>query len=378
MWKKLKKRYVILALLASGLILIVYSAQKGCSKESTMEYEYESVTLGDVRKTISASGKLELFDTTVVVSGLNGIAKNVVVDFNQFVRQGDLLAEIDSPETDANLVNYAETYKRTQIELDSTKDYYESKKKLFEDSLVSQKEVDEARRNYEKTLTVFNQTKLTYNNFLGASNSKRVYANTSGMILQRSIEPKMPVVAGKELFVIAPDMKRMKLIVNVDESDIGYVRKGLIVEFSVSAYPDKVFSGEIRQVRMNPVLVPAGGNKVVTYEALVECANTDMLLRPGMTVTALVNIDRRTGVIRVTNRAFMISPLPVDNQIGKKYVWRRTRLSVKDVPMDRLEVKTGLIGDDYAEITNNVLKDGDEVLVGMHKKFDIKGIPNGK
>ena len=377
MWNKLKKRYILLPLLALGLILIVYSAQKGCSKESSMEYEYETVSVGDVRKTISASGKLDLFETTAVLSGINGIAKHVVADFNQFVRQGDLLAEVDSPETDTNLSNYAETYKRAQIELDSTKDYYESKKNLLAESLVSAKEVDEARRNYEKTLTVFNQTKIAYNNFLGAAAAKRVYAPLSGMILQRSIEPKMPVTTGMPLFVIAPDMKRMKLVVNVDESDIGYVRKGLIVEFSVSAYPDKVFSGEIKQVRMNPVLVPTGGNKVVTYEALVECSNSEMLLRPGMTVSALVNIDRKVNVIRVTNRAFMISPMPVENQIGKKFVWKRNRLSVKAVPMERIEVKTGLIGDDYAEITNGVLKDGDEVLVGMHKKFDLKGLPNG-
>ena len=378
MWDKLKKRYIVLPVLAAGLIILIYSVQKGCSKDTGMEYEYDGVALGDVRKTISASGKLDLFDTTVVTSGLNGLARNVVVDFNQFVRQGDLLADIDSPETDSNLANYGETYKRTQIELDSIKDFWESKKKLCEEKLVSQKEVDEARRNYEKALTVFNQAKLSYNAYQGAASAKRVYAPISGMILQRSVEPKMPVTVGKELFVIAPDMKRMKLIVNVDESDIGYVRKGLIVEFSVSAYPSKVFSGEITQVRMNPVLVPAGPNKVVTYEALVECTNKEMLLRPGMTVTALVNIDRKTNVIRVPNRAFMISPMPVDNEIGKKYVWRRTRLSVKNLPMERIEVKSGLIGDDFTEITNNVLKDGDEVLVGMHKKFDLKGLQNGK
>jgi HlyD family secretion protein len=152
-----------------------------------------------------------------------------------------------------------------------------------------------------------------------------------------------------------------------------------MVNFSVSAYPDKVFSGTIMQVRMNPVLVALGpSSKIVTYESLVECDNSNVLLRPGMTVTALVNIAKKSGVIRVPNAAFMISPIPVDSSIGKKYVWKKESLSLKSIPMRRIEVKTGIIGDDYTEVTGSDLKEGDEILVGMHNKFDMKGFSDGK
>ena len=382
MWDRMKKRLILIVVLVSVIGGIGYFARKGCTKDTGMEYEYDALSIGDVKKTISASGKLDLFDTSVVLSGLNGKLKKNLVDFNQFVRVGDLLAIIDSPEADINLANVTETFKRSQLELDSVKDFYESKKRLFDEKLVSQKEVDEARRTYEKTLSIFNQAKLNYNQVAGVAASKKVYAPVSGVILQRWVEPNQPIGLGKELFIIAPDMTRMKLVINVDESDISYVKNGLVVEFSVSAYPDKVFTGKIMQVRMNPVFVPISGgstaSKVVTYEALVECSNKDLFLRPGMTVTAMVNIDKKNMVLRVPNRAFMISPMPVDNEIGKKYVWRHTRLSVKNVPMERIEVKAGLIGDDFTELKSDILKDGDEVLVGMHKKFDLKGIPDGK
>jgi HlyD family secretion protein len=268
-----------------------------------------------------------------------------------------------------------ENFKRATIELESVKDFYESKQKLFEDQLVSQKEVDDSRRNYEKAISMYNQSKLSYDAALSSSNAKRIYAPISGIILQREIDPKVPVPAGKLLFVIAPDMKRMKLIVNVDESDIGFVKTGLTVEFTVSAYPDKVFSGKITQVRMNPIVIPVGqGSRMVTYESLVECANPQMLLRPGMSATALVNIDRKSNVLRIPNAAFMIAPMPVESEIGKKYVWKKERLSVKAIPMKRVEVKTGLIGDDFTEFQGKDLSEGDEVLVGMHKKFELKGL----
>jgi len=374
-----RKRIIFLAAVLFVILGIIYLMNKSGTKEGSMEYEYDAVSVGDVSKSISASGKLDLFRSEIVVSNINGIATQIPADFNQSVKAGDLLAHIDSTEVDINFANAKETFKRVSLELESMKDFYESKKMLFEEKLVSQKEVDESRRNYEKALTHYNQNKLSYDSAVGAVNAKNVYAPVSGTILQRDIEVRQNVSAGKPLFIIAPDMKKLKLVINVDESDIGYVKSGLMVNFSVSAYPDKVFSGTIMQVRMNPVLVALGpSSKIVTYESLVECDNSNVLLRPGMTVTALVNIAKKSGIIRVPNAAFMISPIPVDSSIGKKYVWKKESLSLKSIPMRRIEVKTGIIGDDYTEVTGSDLKEGDEILVGMHNKFDMKGFSDGK
>jgi HlyD family secretion protein len=379
MWNKISKKTLFIVIISVVVLGIIYLVQKGGSNSNAMEYEYEPVAMGDVSKSISASGRLDLFSSETVFSRINGVMSQLLADFNQNVKMGDLLGHIESEEADGNFANVKETFKRASLELESVKDFYESKKTLFEEQLVSQKEVDEARRNFEKAQTVFNQTKLVYDNAAAALNAKNVYAPISGMILQCDVTPRQPVTVGKMLFVIAPDMRKMKLIINIDESDIGYVKSGLPVDFSVSAYPDKVFSGTIMQVRMNPVLVMAGpNNKITTYESLVECDNSKMLLRPGMTVAALVNISRKSNVLRVPNSAFMISPVPVNNAMGKKYVWKKEHLTLKSLPMRRIEVKTGIIGDDFTEIISNELKAGDEILIGMHKKYDMKGIPDGK
>jgi HlyD family secretion protein len=379
MWNKISKKTLFIVIISAVILGIIYLVQKGDSNGNAMEYEYEPVSMGDVSKSISASGRLDLFRSETVLSRINGVMSQLFADFNQNVRMGDLLGHIDSEEADGKFADVKETFRRASLELESVKDFYESKKTLFEEQLVSQKEVDEARRNYEKAQTVFNQTKLIYDNASAAVNAKNVYAPMSGMILQCDVTLRQPITVGKMLFVIAPDMRKMKLIINIDESDIGYVKAGLPVDFSVSAYPDKVFSGTIMQVRMNPVLVVVGpNNRITTYESLVECDNSKLFLRPGMTVAALVNIARKSDVKRVPNAAFMISPVAVESVMGKKYVWKKERLTMKSLPMRRIEVKTGIIGDDFTEVISDELKVGDEILIGMHKKFDMKGIPDGK
>ena len=325
------KKIIMFLLLAVGIGLIVYVAQKGCGDESKYEYEYERIARGDVSKSISATGKLDLFEIVPVPSGVEGVISQIFVDYNSQVRSGDLLAVLSSAKADSGLADYTETYKRTKIELDSVKEFYETKKNLFEEKLVSQKEVDDAKRNYDKALTVFAQAQMAYDKFVSAVNAKKVYAPAAGIILQKNIEKNQYVNFGEVLFVLVPNMKKMKLVLNIDETDVGYVKKGLNVEFSVGAYPDKVFKGTITQVHMNPVQLPSGqasmnaSSSLVAYESIVECDNSNMLLRQGMTVNAMINIDTRENVIMIPNSSFMLSPVPMATPIGKKFVWKKNR-----------------------------------------------------
>jgi HlyD family secretion protein len=378
--RSIRKKIILTAVLAGLIFLIILVSRKGCGGSSSIEYMYEKIVTGDIVKSISATGKLDLFETVVVPAGLNGVVSQLFVDYNSPVRAGDLIAVIDSFEADQNLANYSETFKRTKLELESVKEVYDSKKRLLEDKLVSPKEVNEARRSFERSQTVYNQTKMQYDNYVGAVNAKKVYAPVSGVILQRGVELKQGVAGGTMIYTIAPNMKKLKLILNIDESDIGNVKNGQNVSFSVSAFPEKIFNGTLTQVRMNPVLVEAGqtGAKVVTYESMVECNNNDMLLRPGMTVSAMINIDSRKNVLRAPNAAFMTAPVPDDSPSEKKFLWKKVKKGgTDDLPMVKVEVSAGLSGDDYTEVLSGDIKDGDKVLIGIHKNKGLK-VPNAK
>jgi HlyD family secretion protein len=154
----------------------------------------------------------------------------------------------------------------------------------------------------------------------------------------------------------------MILTISIDESDIGNIKKGQQVIFSVSAFPDKKFNGIINQVRMNPV--KSGG--LVTYQALVVCENSELLLKPGMTATATVVIDQKANVLRVLNQAFLISPEnDSDSENGKKYIWKKTGIGTGK-SYKKTEVKTGLAGDMHTEIVDGI-KPGDEVMIKIQE-----------
>jgi HlyD family secretion protein len=377
--RSIVKKVIVLLIIGGVVVTVSLLAKKGCAQGSNVLYQYEKITTGDVTKSISASGRLDIFDSVLVTAGINGTVSKLIADYNDYVKAGDLLAVLDSLEADMNLNNYTETYKRAQLELESVKEVYESKKNLLEEKLVSQREFDESRRAFERSHTIYNQTKMQYESFLGAVNAKKVFAPASGMILMRGVEQKQPITIGTTIYTIAPNLRKLKLIINIDESDIGFVKNGLAVSFSVSAFPEKIFNGTITQVRMNPVLIQTGNStvKMVTYESLVECDNSNLLLRPGMTVSAMVNIDTRKNVLRSPNAAFMTAPIPDDSEPGKKFVWKRDRRSMRAIPMDKIEVETGVIGDDFTEITGGDIKLNDEVLVGIRKK-DKMNVPTAK
>jgi HlyD family secretion protein len=156
----------------------------------------------------------------------------------------------------------------------------------------------------------------------------------------------------------------MKLVISVDESDIGKIKKGQHVTFTVSAYPERTFSGTIKQVRMNPV--PKGG--VVTYQSTVICDNSDLLLKPGMTATVIIEIEKKDNVLHVPNQAFMVSPVPIDVNDRQKYVWKKTEKLLSGLPVERIPISTGLQGDKNTEIIGKKLKIGEKILIKYVKK----------
>jgi len=160
----------------------------------------------------------------------------------------------------------------------------------------------------------------------------------------------------------------MQLIINVDESDIGCIKQYQRVIFSVSAFPEQTFTGNISQVRLNPITK----GEIVYYQSLVTCNNSKLFLKPGMTATVTVEISKRKNVLRVRNEAFIVSPVEVEDEPGRRYVWRKRNLAIDEFAVERIEVKIGLEGDYYTELCSNKIKAGDDILISIHKKIMVR------
>lgn len=355
--QKWKQKKVIIPAAVIVVLLIGLVILNQISSSSKYDYIYQKVEKGSVKKTVSVTGVLQIIDAEVVLSRVQGIINKVYVDYNDKVKKNSLLTTIDVDALDDKISKTTNALNRAKLNLLAAKKEYEGKKKLFKEELVAQRALETAEIKYKTAKYEYQNIYLDYKNLLKSKRNSRIYSPISGVILSKDIDPKARVKVGTKLFVIAPSLSQMKLTVNIDESDIGAIKKGQEVSFSVSAFPDKKFEGSISQVRLNPV--KRGG--IVTYEAIVTCRNIGNVLKPGMTSTATILVGDKKAILRVPNQAFIVSPEYAKNSKGKKILWLKKGIISGKKPVKPIEVETGLIGDIYTEVKKG-LKPGDEVL----------------
>jgi HlyD family secretion protein len=344
---------------AAILILIIIFSSKGCGKSSGKELIYEKVAKGNVKKTISVTGELDILDPVTILSKTNGVIENVYTDFNQNVSKGQLLLKMDSVAIEQKIMKAQSLVESAKFEITSAERDLEGKRNLYKDNLISKKAMELSEIEYNSVLNKYKQIKIDYETTVKEREYARIHSPISGIVIAVYVKKNVPVSVSTPLILLAPSLSRMLLTISIDESDIGYIKNGQQVVFSVSAFPDKKFTGTISQVRINPVK-SAG---LVSYQALVLCENNDHLLRPGMTATATVVVDEMNDVLMVLNQAFIVSPEDdMDVNESKKIIWKKSGASYKAV-----EVKTGLQGDMHTEIIEG-LKENDEVLVRIKAK----------
>ncbi len=356
-----------IAAAAAVSILLLYLIVRGCSGSSDVVYRYAKVSKGNITKTVSVTGTLDVLNSYRVMSKINGVVNRVLVDFNQAVGKGQLLATVDSTEIDQEMSRVLAQLERAKLDLTGAKADIETKRDLIKENLISRKELEQAELNYKKFAAQYRQFHVEYEIALRNKNYTRIVSPASGTIISMEINPMDVVAVNKPLFVIVEDLRKMYLTINVDESDIGKIASGQRVTFTVSAFPNTTFEGKIDQVRLNP----ATQHGIVVYQSIVICENPELKLKPGMTATATVVVAKRENVMRVLNEAFIVSPVEVKGDFDRKYVWKKRGRVVEELPVKKVTVKTGLVGDAFTEIVSDRISVGDEVLVRIEKKFKL-------
>lgn len=368
MQKMTKKKVIVVGAVVISLFL-VFSLIRSCGKNSGDKFEFQEVTIGKVEKTISVTGILDVSGKKTILSRTNGVVADVAVDFNQEVRKGQVLAEIDTADLNQVLKKMGAQLESAKLELAIAEEDLEAKKSMHKDNLISDKGLERARYNYKSVLLKYRQFMVDYENARTQKANARIVSPVNGIVLNIMVVEGAPIGMNSPAFIIAPSLKKMNLTISVDESDIGIVTKGQSVVFSVSAFPEKMFRGKIEKVRINPVV--KGG--LVTYDSTVACDNDDQLLKPGMTATATIEINKLEKVIRIPNQALLINPLEGQEELEKNTVWRKSDKLTGKIPAEKVKVEVGLRGDTFTEIKKN-LKKGDKILI----KY-IRGLkPAGK
>ena len=304
----MKKTYWIILV----VVIVVVAAVAvwffvGKKKAAAVEYRTAKIEKGDIQVTVRASGTLQAVTTVQVGTQVSGIIKKILVDFNSVVKEGQVIAVLDTTLLAQAVDDARASLKKSEIQVNQTKRDFDRTKVLFEQKVMAQADYDLALTAYETAVA----NAISSQSALSRSKINLRYATIiapiSGVVVSRAVDVGQTVAASfstPTMFTIANDLTKMQVQANIDEGDIGKIQVGQTVKFTVDAYPDLTFDGTVRQVRLLPVVT----QNVVNYTVIIDVPNPDLKLLPGMTANITVMIQEEKDVLKVPATALRFSP----------------------------------------------------------------------
>ncbi len=286
------------------IIKIIYGAVTGNGKTT---YQFGEVTKGNLENTISSSGTLSPVTTVQVGTQVSGTIARIYVDFNDRVKKGQLLAVLDTVLLKAAVLDAQAGVTKAEAQLEQAQSDYNRNKPLFDQELISEAEFLPYKINLKTQKANLISAQASLQRAKRNLNYAVIRSPISGIVTQRNVEAGQTVAASfstPTLFIIAENLSQMEILADVDESDIGQIKEGQSVRFDVQAYPEKEFSGVVKQIRLEPTTE----SNVVTYTVVIRATNEGNYLLPGMTATVDFIIEEKKDVLMVPNAALRFQP----------------------------------------------------------------------
>ena len=291
---------VVLAVIAGWLIF-------GKKKAAAIEWRTARVEKGDIQVTVRASGTLQAVTTVQVGTQVSGIIKKIYVDFNSVVREGQVIAVLDTTLLAQAVDDAQASLKKSEIQVNQTKRDFDRTKVLFEQKVMAQADYDLSLTAYETAMANAISAQSALSRAKINLRYATIIAPISGVVVSRAVDVGQTVAASfstPTMFTIANDLTKMQVQANIDEGDIGKIKVDQSVKFTVDAYPDMTFDGTVRQVRLQPVVT----QNVVNYTVIIDVPNPDLKLLPGMTANITVMVQEEKDILKVAATALRFSP----------------------------------------------------------------------
>lgn len=317
--KKIKPLHRKMLISVTGLIVIVVATFAYISWQNSVKdyvFETEIVKKGSVSNTITATGTLEATNTVVVGTQVSGVIEKLYVDFNSVVKKGQLIAELDKSTLQSSLENAQADLDNAQAEYDYQYANYKRMKILFDKEFIAQSDFDLAVYNFKKSEASVKSAKANLDRSARNLSYATIYSPIDGIVLNRAVEAGQTVAASMntpELFTITNDLVEMQVEANIDEADIGLVKEKQRVEFTVDAFPDLNFKGEVSEIRLQP----NESSNVITYIVIITVSNPDLKLKPGMTASITTYVEEANDVLIVPGKTTRFNP---DRQLLDDYM----------------------------------------------------------
>ena len=376
--------------IATGAFFILGSRRKAEPK-----YRTAAAERGDVTQTVSATGTLSAVTTVKVGSVVSGNVAALHADFNKQVKKGDLLVELDPVPFQARIAQTQAALEKARVDVRNAEIGLRRQKALSAEGLASQADLDQAQANFDSATASRNQAQATLEQAQTDLRNSRIEAPIDGVVVDRQYDVGQSVAASftaPTIFTIAQDLTKMQVLADVSESDIGMMKVGQPVRFTVDAYPEQNFRGTIAQIRLNATV----NQNVVTYPVIIDVPNPDLELRPAMTANVTIDVAVVKDVLRVPNAALRWRPEEKEGAAPASAEERAARTgsgrgpaaaarqfgqtsggrsgggqTVYTLPGGEVgdprpvQVRTGITDGRYTQITGGELKGGEKVVVGL-------------
>ena len=375
--KKIGKKGWIAIAVIIVIILGVWKCSGG-KKEEKVTFETAKVEKGNIQTSITATGTIEPVTSVTVGTQVSGIVSHLYVDYNSVVKRGQVIAELDR----TNLISELNAQKANLASAQSSLNYQESNFKryqtLYEKGLVSADEFESARLQYQQAREQVAQSRESVQRAQTNLGYATITSPIDGVVLSKAVEEGQTVAASfntPELFTIAQDLTNMRVIADIDEADIGGVKEGQRVAFTVDAVPEDTFEGNVTQVRQQATTE----SNVVTYEVVISAPNVDLKLKPGLTANVTIFTLEKNDVLTVPAKALRFQPneaLLKDGQTiedceGQRKVW-----TLEGNVFKAHKVETGTTNGVTTEITGGIAE-GTEVLTDFVISGGEMAMPQG-
>ena len=352
----------------------------GKKASQTISFSTSVVQKGTISNSITATGTIEPVTEVEVGTQVSGIIDKIYVDYNSEVKAGQVIAEMDRVTLISDLQSAQATYDGAEAEYIYQEKLYERNKKLYSKQLISDTEYEQYEYNYRRAKSAYDQSKAALAKAQRNLSYTTITSPINGVVTSREVEAGQTVASGFEtptLFTIAADLTKMQVVADVDEADIAGVKDSARVTFTVDAYPNDVFEGRVKQIRLGSTNSTSSSTSttsetVVTYEVVITADNPELKLKPRLTANVTIFTDTRENVLVVPNKALRFNP---DKKIagGKtikdcdspKKVWTMDATSFTAHP-----VKTGMNDGSNTEIISGI-SEGTEIVTETVVKSEM-------
>ena len=334
------------------------------SRPQKPEYVTVNISRGDLRQIVTATGEINPVNTISVGSQVSGTIADIFVDYNSHVTKGQKLLEIEPSVLQASVDEAKASLESAQSQLNLAKNDYERNKTLYDEGYIARAEMEQSQTSYEQAVQSVKRMQSQYDRAVTNLGYATITSPVDGTVISRKVDKGQTVAASfqtPDLFEIAEDLTKMQIETAVSEADIGAIKEGQQVNFTVDAYPRKTFNGVVKQVRLSPTTT----SNVVVYTVVIDVDNSELHLMPGMTAFVTILISEQRDVLKAQNAAFLVRNFKNIISDAPEDLSPNNFIAVlRDGKVQYIKYSKGLSTATETEIISQDLRDDDKIIVG--------------